>query len=121
MQGAGHKLVAQCAHALQHGGDVGGEALGAAQAKCFKSMAAVKGVGRFNQRFGWHAAHACAGGAPGAFVDDEIALGALAHLAQRGQACRACADDEGVERLAHAVSPRGHESCSVRAQRPLGV
>ena len=95
------ELVAQRTHPLKHRRDVGREPLCATHSQFIENMPAMKGVGRFDEAFGRHAAHTGTRGAPGAFVDEKVLVGALLHLAQRCQACSACADDDGVERLAH--------------------
>ena len=83
LDGAGDKAVAQSPDAGQHGGQVHAQLLCAANAEGVEGLAAVKGVGRFDQQLGRHAAHARAGRAPGAVVDDEKAVRAFAHFAQR--------------------------------------
>ncbi len=101
LQGSGDQLIAQCAHPLQHGGQVGHQRCGAAQAQFIPDMAPVKHVGRLDEHLGRHAAHPGARGAPGAVVHDEVAIGALAHLAQGRQPRSARADDDGVQGCPH--------------------
>ena len=101
LQGPGDQLIAQCAHPLQHGGQVGHQRRGAAQAQFIPGMAPVKRAGRLDEHLGRHAAHPGARGAPGAVVHDEVAVGALAHLAQGRQPRSARADDDGVQGCPH--------------------
>ena len=80
LQRARYELVAQQPHTPEHGRDVCAQPCSAAQAQFIKNMSPVKRIRRFNQYFGWHAPHACASGAPRAFVDDEKSISALTHF-----------------------------------------
>jgi hypothetical protein len=93
---ARNEAVAQPAHASQYCGNIDGEPLCTAHTEGLERLAPVKGVGRFDQRLRRHASGPRAGTAVWAFIDQHKIIGLAAHLAQRRQAGRACADDGNV-------------------------
>ncbi len=103
-QHPGHARIAVVAHPLQHGGQIDLEPLAAADAQGSQLAAAMKVVGRLDQRLGRHAAHSGAGGAVGAVVDDDKVVGVLAHLRQRGEPGCAGAKD-GDMNVTHGGTP----------------
>jgi len=102
---------------MQDRRDVGDEPIPATNAELIELRPLVERIGGGDQRLGWHAADAGAGRAVWAAVDEDEAVGAIAHFSQGGKAGRARTHDGHIYTVAR-VKVGNAFSCANRRHSP---